>query len=162
MVFTLNTNVLSVLIRGSERRTRSEAKSATMKRERRRPSARGLGSGARRGVSLYLLGFLLAVAVAPHRHINSLEDLLSDGPSDSGIFIEARPVDPTAATQVQSARLVDDDPCLACFHHDYDASAQQLFVLSRTFTPRQEIDALPVVTLADPCLPPFTPPPRVL
>jgi hypothetical protein len=133
-----------------------------MERENQRPSRRGLGSGARRGASVYLLGFLLAVAAAPHRHHKSLEDLHSDGPSDTGIFIEAAPFDPAAGTQVQSARLVDDDPCLACFHHDFAASAGQLFVLRQTFTPCREIRALPIVTLAEPSFPPLAPPPRAL
>jgi len=71
--------------------------------------------------------FLLAVAFAPHRHFNSLEDLLSDGPSDSGIFVMSPVGAPEGSPSLSSSRLIDDDPCLACFHHDYAASASSSF-----------------------------------
>jgi len=99
---------------------------------------RGLRSRVRRSASLYLLSFLLAVAVAPHRHLNSLADLLSDGPSDSGMFVESGPPDPTGKPRVQPARLVDDDPCLACFHHDYAATASTSLVVVQTLAPHLE------------------------
>jgi len=99
---------------------------------------RGLQSRARCSASLYLLGFLLAVAVAPHHHLNSYDDLLSDGPSDSGMFVEAGPADPAGAARIQPARLVDDDPCLACFHQDYAATASTSLVVVQTLTPHLE------------------------
>ena len=37
--------------------------------------------GLRRLVALYLLLFFGAVVLAPHQHANSIEDLISDGPS---------------------------------------------------------------------------------
>ena len=110
-----------------------------MKRQLPRPSRPGIGCGPRRAASLYLLGFLLAVAAAPHHHLNSFEDLLSEGPSDSGIFIKAFPADPAGETRIQRACVVDDDPCLACFHDDYAASAAAPFVLDRTFTPLRDV-----------------------
>jgi hypothetical protein len=81
--------------------------------------------GLRRFAATHLLAFLLAVAVAPHQHANSLEDLLSDGPSDSGIFVDGgQSPDPTGEPQWHAARLIDDDPCLACFHHDFSSIAE--------------------------------------
>lgn len=73
----------------------------------------------RRGAALYCVVFLLAVASAPHRHFNSLEGLLSDGPSDSGIFTESPAHAPESGPCLSASRLIDDDPCLACFHNDY-------------------------------------------
>jgi hypothetical protein len=82
-------------------------------------------AGLRRFAALYLLSFVGAVAVAPHRHLNSLEDLLCDGRSDSGIFVEARgSQDSGDEAQWRSARVIDDDPCLACFHHDFDSATE--------------------------------------
>lgn len=133
-----------------------------MQHDIRVTSGRRLVGRARRSVSLYLLGFLLTVAIAPHRHLNSFEDLLSEGPSDSGIFIESAPPDRTGGTRVQRARLVDDDPCMACFHSDYVASAQRLFVLNRTFTPLREIRASAAARLARRSFSPPAPPPRAL
>jgi hypothetical protein len=100
---------------------------------------RKLRSRARRSTSFYLLGFLSAVAVAPHRHLNSLADLLSEGRSDSGMFVQAGPSNAGGGTQVQRALLIDDDPCLACFHHDYAATASTPFVIDRTLTPRLDV-----------------------
>jgi hypothetical protein len=76
-------------------------------------------AGLRRFAALYLLAFLGAVAVAPHRHLNSLEDLLCDGRSDSGFYLESSgPQDPADGLQLRTGRFIDDDACLACFHHD--------------------------------------------
>lgn len=101
-----------------------------MRREVSVSSGYGLASRTRRGASLYLLGFLLSVAVAPHRHLNSLEDLLSDGPSDSGVFVASPIGAPESGGCLSSSRLIDDDPCLACFHHDYSASFGSSFHFS--------------------------------
>jgi hypothetical protein len=102
---------------------------------------RGLRRRARRSTSFYLLVFLLAVAVAPHRHLNSFADLLSEGRSDSGTFIDAGLPDAPGEPWIQSARLLYDDPCLACFHHDYAATASTTFVVDRTLTPHLEVPA---------------------
>ena len=91
------------------------------------PRARGI----RRLAGFYLLAFFLAVSIAPHRHANSFEDLIGDGPSDSGVFVEGSALrDPTAAAQWDSARVRDDDPCLACFHHDFDSATEVIALLA--------------------------------
>ena len=94
------------------------------------------GRGIRQLAGFYLLAFFLAVSIAPHRHANSFEDLITDGPSDSGVFAEGSPFDdPTAAPHWGSARVRNDDPCLACFHHDFDSATEviALLALSPTF-----------------------------
>jgi hypothetical protein len=94
---------------------------------------------SRRFFALYGLIFFLAVAAAPHHHLNSIEDLLSDGPSDSGVFIEASgPGHPISGLGVHACRLVDDEPCLACFNHDFvAATAATRAVLPRPTPLRQ-------------------------
>ena|SRR5438477_115977 len=121
-----------------------------MRNMRRGSSDHRFGARARRWSSFYLLGFLFAVAAAPHRHLNSLEDLVSEGPSDSGSFLEAGPSDPGGETRIQAARLVDDDPCMACFHHDYSASASETFVFDLTFAALRKIPALPGLEMPEP------------
>jgi hypothetical protein len=92
--------------------------------------------GLRRFAAVYVLAFLAAVTLAPHRHLNSFEDLVSDGPSDSGIVLEAsRPQDPMAGPRWSSARFTDDDPCLACFHNDWATEAIAFLVLAPRFSP---------------------------
>lgn len=76
------------------------------------------GSLPRRVGALYLLTFFLAAAAAPHRHRNDLDDLLSEGPSNSGILVEARPGGHEGRT-LEGFRLVPDESCLACFQHDF-------------------------------------------
>ena len=71
--------------------------------------------------ALYLLAFFATVAFASHRHANGFEDLLIGGPSDSGVFVGfSGPSDFAADSGAgwSSAAIVDDDPCLACFHND--------------------------------------------
>jgi hypothetical protein len=92
--------------------------------------------GLRHAGAWYLIGFLAAVALAPHRHLNSFEDLLSDGPSDSGVFVEGTsPQDPAAGPQWISVRFIDDDPCLACFHNDWSSEPVAILLLSPSFGP---------------------------
>ncbi|SRR6266536_3488919 len=91
----------------------------------------------RRLGALHLLAFFVAISVAPHRHSNSLEDLVSGGRSDSGVFWEAsEPRDSTAGAQWCSARFTDDDPCLACFQHDFDSATEviEIFTLDPAFS----------------------------
>jgi hypothetical protein len=90
----------------------------------------------RQSAALYLLAFLAAVALAPHRHLNSFEDLVSDGPSDSGVFFQTSgPVDTGAGPRLDSVQIVNDDPCLACFHNDWAAEPLASLVLTPRFTP---------------------------
>jgi len=115
----------------------------TMQRDELKPLrlTRWLRSRARRSTSFSLLAFLLAVAVAPHHHLNSFADLLSEGRSDSGTFIDAGLSDAPGEARIRSARLVSDDPCLACFHRDYAAAPSTTFVVDRTLTPHLEVPA---------------------
>ena len=90
----------------------------------------------RRKAALYLLLFFVAVAFASHQHANSLEDLLFDGPSDSGVFLESRvSPDPAAGPEWASARWLDDDPCLACFQNDRVTEVIAVFAFVPRFAP---------------------------
>src|SRR5262245_8667261 len=79
--------------------------------------------------AFYGVCLFLAVASARHRHVNAFEDLLSGGPSDSGTVITTSMWDTGSGPSVGSARLIDDDPCLACFQNDYVASAGVPYLL---------------------------------
>jgi len=79
-------------------------------------------SAARDFFSLYLLGFFFMVALSPHTHLNDLEDLVMGGPSYSGILLQSAPRG-EGPLEIDSARLVDDIPCLACFHNDFVTGA---------------------------------------
>ena len=79
-------------------------------------------SAARDFFSLYLLGFFFVVALSPHTHLNDLEDLVMGGPSYSGILLQSAPRG-EGPLEIDSARLVDDIPCLACFHNDFVTGA---------------------------------------
>ena len=63
---------------------------------------------AYRFAAVYGLFFLLAVVASPHRHLNAFEDLVSDGPSDSGTIVlqPAAGEDPCVSARVE----MDDDP----------------------------------------------------
>jgi hypothetical protein len=97
--------------------------------DRARLRSRRKGTRSYRIAALYGLFFFLAVAAAPHHHLNSFEDLVTDGPSDSGIFVPQPTTDPDPC--LAAASLVDDDPCLACFQNDYVAAASFAFVMAR-------------------------------
>jgi hypothetical protein len=84
----------------------------------------------RRIAAIYAVGFFLGVAAAPHRHLNSVADLILDGPSDSGVFIDLAPASSSRAPLLESLRLVDDDPCLACFHNDFVGASVSTVVFS--------------------------------
>lgn len=73
----------------------------------------------RRIAAAYLAFFYLAVAAAPHHHLNGLEDLLLDQRSDSGVVEIDNPVGTAASPAWGTFWLVDDDPCLACFNSDF-------------------------------------------
>ena len=116
-------------------------------RERLRPLA-----------ALHCLAFFIAIAVSPHSHANSFEDLLTDGPSDSGIFVEqASATASEPGIWFRAARVVDDDPCLACFHNDFQAATEpaSILVLTPTFAPLARSAALS--SLFEP-IPPTAPP----
>ncbi len=88
---------------------------------------------ARRIAAFYLLFFLGAAAISPHQHLNSLEDLISDGPSDSGAVLATRGPQSPTGHQWSAARLLDDGPCLACFSHDFDSATEVIAVFALAF-----------------------------
>jgi hypothetical protein len=85
----------------------------------RQGSARYHG-GFRCGTSTYLALFLLAVAAAPHRHLNDLEDLSLDQRSDSGIILQGTGRASLAeGPALRPIRLLRDFACPACFTSDF-------------------------------------------
>jgi len=91
----------------------------------------------RRATGIYLAAFFLAVAAAPHNHINGLADLLLDQPSDSGEIAESAAVPADPGPGWYSECLVDDDPCLACFNNDFVAAASPLLAFLPDLQPIQ-------------------------
>lgn len=88
-----------------------------------------LWSRWRRRTGIYLALFFIAVTAAPHHHINGLEDLLLDQPSDSGMVIQIdAPLGCGDRPAWNAFSLVDDDPCLACFGNDFVSAPSQVFV----------------------------------
>ena len=77
----------------------------------------------RRFLSACLLVVLAGAAAAPHRHKNDVADLVTDGPSDSGILLDAAPIGRRDFPVAESLRWIDDDPCPACFPSDFVATA---------------------------------------
>ena len=74
----------------------------------------------RRAASLYFALFFVAVAAAPHHHLNGLEDLLLDERSDSGTLTMTRgPEAAPGSTALNPFVSVKDVPCLACFTQDF-------------------------------------------
>jgi len=113
------------------------------------------GSRFRRATGLYLVLFFLAVAAAPHHHINDLEDLLLDQRSDSGLVTlvcaEAQNSDEQAFHPYRIAR---DVSCLACFTGDFVSVATSAFSFVSVFTrlplrPVPPIAAMPELLSAD-------------
>lgn len=83
---------------------------------------------ARRVGVLYLLAFFAASLVAPHHHLNPIADLITDGQSDSGIVLLTQGGRPNVpGSGWSAAAFVDDDPCIACFWHDFTAAVSTSF-----------------------------------
>ena len=83
----------------------------------------------RKASAWYVVAFFLAVASAPHHHLDPIADLLSDGPSNSGSFTQIlKPVGLGAG--IYAGSLVDDVSCLACFNRDFVASPAAAFALT--------------------------------
>jgi hypothetical protein len=93
----------------------------------RQGSARYLGH-LRGAASVYLAFFFLAVAAAPHRHLNDFEDLSLDQRSDSGIILQgAGPASLAEEPAFRPIRQLHDVPCLACFTSDFLCAPTTLF-----------------------------------
>src|SRR5262249_13066389 len=89
----------------------------------------------RRAAGLYLCLFFLAVAAAPHHHLNGLEDLLLDQRSDSGIQVQTSgPPGTAAAPALNASTIVRDISCLACFTGDLVAAPHAPFLLVALLT----------------------------
>jgi hypothetical protein len=91
----------------------------------------------------YAVMILAATSGAPHHHLNGIEDLLTDGPSDSGLILAGSVFQDAGGPVIEPVRILDDDPCPACFPHDFVAAASCVFVLSNPSTPRARIEAAP-------------------
>lgn len=90
----------------------------------------------RRAAACYLALFFLAVAAAPHHHLNGLEDILLDQPSDSGIIVQpGGSADPDGRPAVVPLRLIQDVPCLACFTRDFVCSPAAAIALVAVLAP---------------------------
>lgn len=93
-------------------------------------------AGWRRLGGAYLALFFLAVAGAPHHHLNGLEDILLDQPSNSGILVEtAGRVRPESSAAVVPLRLTHDVSCLACFTRDFVSSPTAASTLVAVLAP---------------------------
>jgi len=84
---------------------------------------RGPRSSWRAAAAFYVTAFLLAAAAAPNAHVNDLEDLLLDQPSDSGVVVETNAAfaasERSGQPGLDAFTIVDDVPCLACFGSDF-------------------------------------------
>jgi hypothetical protein len=90
----------------------------------------------RRAGAIYFAFFFLAVAAAPHHHLNGLEDLLLDQRSDSGLVTQV--LGPPGTRQqpaVNPFQTVRDFPCLACFGGDFVAAPAPVIAFAATLTP---------------------------
>ncbi|HKD11515.1 MAG TPA: hypothetical protein VKE50_05540 [Thermoanaerobaculia bacterium] len=84
----------------------------------------------RRLLGIYFALFFVAVAAAPHHHLNALQDLLLDQRSDSGDIVQpAEGVDTSSGATLRSARIVPDVPCVACFMGDFVCNSTASFRL---------------------------------
>ena len=89
----------------------------------------------------YSVIFVAATSAAPHYHLNGIEDLLSDGPSDSGVVLVGSVFQGVAGSVIEPVRILDDDPCLACFPHDFVSSTSCVFLLTSPSTSLARIHA---------------------
>jgi len=109
----------------------------------------------RRATGIYLALFFLAVAAAPHHHINDLEDLLLDQRSDSGILVQTLDTASHGPSPVfHPARVVHDVSCLACFTRDFVSVTTASFFLVAAlsplrWTPGPSAMATPELVVAD-------------
>jgi len=104
----------------------------------------------RRAAASYLILFFLAVAAAPHRHLNDLEDLLLDQRSDSGILVQTLGTAAgEAAPSFHPARVVHDVSCLACFTRDFVSVTTASFLLVATLAPLPLVPGQPAAAMPE-------------
>jgi hypothetical protein len=103
----------------------------------------------RRIPALYLLALFAAATAAPHHHLNSIADLVSDGPSNSGTI--AMIVSPAShGVGFYPVDLVEDESCLACFHSDFAASPALAITLNPSLRPLAERPVAPTLSTLAP------------
>lgn len=104
----------------------------------------------RRVGAAYFAFFFLAVAAAPHRHLNGLEDLLFDERSDSGLIVQVfGPPGGRETPALDRFRLVHDFPCLACFGGDFVCAATAPFLLTTVLAPLPLIPVPPTAAVPE-------------
>ena len=92
-----------------------------------------LWARVRRASAVYFALFFLAVASAPHHHLNGIEDLLLDQRSDSGLI--AQTLGPPGTRQkpaLNAIRFARDFPCLACFGGDFVSALAPMIAFQAT------------------------------
>lgn len=105
----------------------------------------------------FVLLYCAATLLSPHRHLNSITDLITDDQSDSGVVVWARAsIAPLGGPLWSEAAILDDDPCLACFWHDTTAAFTPVFPLSIVSV---SVATAVVGNPAAPSFAPITPPP---
>jgi hypothetical protein len=93
-------------------------------------------SFVRRAGAIYFALFFLAVAAAPHHHLNGIEDLLLDQRSDSGLILQVQgPPGTRQEPALNPFRMVRDFPCLACFGGDFVSAPTPIIAFTATLTP---------------------------
>ena len=96
---------------------------------------------ARSWAARLLLAFCAGTLLSPHRHLNPIADLVTDGQSDSGIIVlPTERSAPDRSPVISGARTLFDEPCLACFWHDMTASAARVFRLTVVSVPHAVVD----------------------
>ncbi len=104
----------------------------------------------RRAGAAYFAFFFLAVAAAPHRHLNGFEDLLFDERSDSGLIVQVfGPPGGRETPALDRFRLVQDFPCLACFGGDFVCAATTPFQLATVLAPLPLIPVPPAAAVPE-------------
>jgi len=104
----------------------------------------------RRAAGIYLAAFFLAVAAAPHHHLNGVEDLLLDQRSDSGILVLADGTPSGPGPAFDPARFHRDVPCLACFSGDFVAAPAPAVAFVAILSPLPNRGTLPAAAVFDP------------
>jgi len=93
-------------------------------------------SQARRTGAIYFAFFFVLVAAAPHHHLNSIEDLLLDQRSDSGLVAQVSgPAGTRQDPALNAICFARDFPCLACFGGDFVAAPTPVVLFTATLTP---------------------------